>query len=209
MYDMAHPPSDSIENVTHSLCTLEFVPHRALYDWLIDNLEIFPSHQYEFARLNLSYTVMSKRKLLQLVQENYVDGWDDPRMPTLSGMRRKGYTPDAIRNLCDRVGVAKRENLIDIGLLEFFVREHLNKIALRRMVVFDPIKIVLTNYPENATVEMLAWRRQSRRSKYHFQGNTLRQGTLYRKRRLHGKSSKEIFPTLPRWYGAVETRLHH
>ena len=155
MYDMAHPPSDSIENVTHSLCTLEFVPHRALYDWLIDNLEIFPSHQYEFARLNLSYTVMSKRKLLQLVQENYVDGWDDPRMPTLSGMRRRGYTPDAIRNLCDRVGVAKRENLIDIGLLEFFVREHLNKIALRRMVVFDPLKIVLTNYPENATVEML------------------------------------------------------
>lgn len=155
MYDMAHPPSDSIENVTHSLCTLEFVPHRELYDWLINNIEIFPSKQYEFARLNLSYTIMSKRKLLQLVQENHVDGWDDPRMPTLSGMRRRGYTPDAIRNLCDRVGVAKRENLIDIGLLEFFVREHLNKIALRRMVVFDPLKIVLTNYPVDATVEML------------------------------------------------------
>ena len=155
MYDMAHPPSDSIENVTHSLCTLEFVPHRELYDWLIDNLEIFPSHQYEFARLNLSYTIMSKRKLLQLVQEKHVDGWDDPRMPTLSGMRRRGYTAEAIRNLCDRVGVAKRENLIDIGLLEFFVREDLNKTALRRMVVFDPVKVVITNYPEDKGVEML------------------------------------------------------
>jgi glutaminyl-tRNA synthetase len=155
MYDMAHPPSDSIENVTHSLCTLEFVPHREIYEWLIDNLEIFPSHQYEFARLNLNYTVMSKRKLLQLVQDKYVESWDDPRMPTLSGMRRRGYTPEAIREFCDRIGVAKRENLIDIGLLEFFVREHLNKVALRRMVVFDPLKVVITNYPENKGVELL------------------------------------------------------
>ena len=155
MYDLAHPPSDSIENVTHSLCTLEFVPHREIYDWLIDNLEIFPSHQYEFARLNLNYTVMSKRKLLQLVQDKYVESWDDPRMPTLSGMRRRGYTPEAIREFCDRIGVAKRENLIDIGLLEFFVREHLNKVALRRMVVFDPLKVVITNYPENKGVELL------------------------------------------------------
>jgi glutaminyl-tRNA synthetase len=153
MYDFAHGQSDSIENVTHSICTLEFVPHRELYDWLIEKLEIFPSHQYEFARRNLSYTVMSKRKLLQLVTEKHVEGWDDPRMPTISGMRRRGYTPEGIREFCERVGIAKRENLIDLGLLEFCVREHLNKIALRRMVVFDPLKVVITNYGENA--EML------------------------------------------------------
>ncbi|MDB5230763.1 MAG: glutamate--tRNA ligase [Chitinophagaceae bacterium] len=148
MYDFAHGQSDSIENITHSICTLEFIPHRELYDWFIDNLEIFPSHQYEFARLNMTYTVMSKRKLLQLVNDKYVDGWDDPRMPTISGMRRRGYTPEAIREFCDKIGVAKRENLIDVGLLEFCVREHLNKIAFRRMVVFDPVKVVLTNYAE-------------------------------------------------------------
>jgi glutaminyl-tRNA synthetase len=146
MYDFAHGQSDSIEEVTHSICTLEFVPHRELYDWLIAQLEIYPSHQYEFARRNLSYTVMSKRKLLQLVNEKHVDGWDDPRMPTISGMRRRGYTPEAIREFCERVGIAKRENVVDVGLLEFCVREHLNRIALRRMVVFDPLKIVLTNY---------------------------------------------------------------
>jgi glutaminyl-tRNA synthetase len=148
MYDFAHGQSDSIEHVTHSICTMEFVPHRELYDWLIRQLEIFPSHQYEFARRNLSYTVMSKRKLLQLVTENHVDGWDDPRMPTISAYRRRGYTPEAIRDFCDRVGVAKRENLVDVGLLEFCVREHLNKIALRRMVVFEPLKVILTNYAE-------------------------------------------------------------
>ncbi|MFL5788223.1 MAG: glutamine--tRNA ligase/YqeY domain fusion protein [Flavisolibacter sp.] len=153
MYDFAHGQSDSIEKVTHSLCTLEFVPHRELYNWLIENLEIFPSHQYEFARLNLTYTVMSKRKLLQLVQDKYVESWDDPRMPTISGMRRRGYTAEAIREFCDRIGVAKRENLIDIGLLEFFVREQLNKTSLRRMVVFDPLKVVITNYEKN--VELL------------------------------------------------------
>ena len=146
MYDFAHGQSDSIENITHSICTLEFVPHRALYDWCIENLEIFPSRQYEFARLNMTYTVMSKRKLLQLVNEKHVTGWDDPRMSTISGMRRRGYTAESIREFCDRIGVAKRENLIDVGLLEFCVREHLNKIALRRMVVFDPLKIVITNY---------------------------------------------------------------
>ena len=153
MYDMAHGQSDSIENVTHSICTLEFIPHRELYDWLIEKLGIFPSHQYEFARRNLSYTVMSKRKLLQLVTEKYVDGWDDPRMPTISGMRRRGYTPEAIRDFCDRVGIAKRDNVIDVGLLEFCVREHLNKIAIRRMVVFDPLKIVITNYTKD--IELL------------------------------------------------------
>jgi glutaminyl-tRNA synthetase len=146
MYDFAHGQSDSIENITHSICTLEFVPHRELYDWLIAQLNIYPSHQYEFARRNMTYTVMSKRKLLQLVNENHVSGWDDPRMPTISAMRRRGYTPESIREFCDRVGIAKRENVVDVGLLEFCVREHLNKIALRRMVVIDPIKVVLTNY---------------------------------------------------------------
>jgi glutaminyl-tRNA synthetase len=146
MYDFAHGQSDSIEHITHSICTLEFVPHRPLYDWFIDKLDIFPSHQYEFARLNLNYTIMSKRKLLQLVNEGYVTGWDDPRMPTISGLRRRGYTPESIRIFTEKVGVAKRENLIDVSLLEFCVREHLNKIAARRMVVFDPLKIVLTNY---------------------------------------------------------------
>jgi glutaminyl-tRNA synthetase len=151
MYDFAHGQSDAIENITHSICTLEFVPHRELYDWCIKNLEIYPSRQYEFARLNLTYTIMSKRKLLQLVNEKHVNGWDDPRMPTLSGARRRGYTPEAIRDFCDRIGIAKRENLIDIGLLEFCVREHLNKISHRRMVVFDPLKVVITNYGEAKT----------------------------------------------------------
>ena len=146
MYDFAHGQSDSIEHITHSICTLEFIPHRPLYDWFIEKLDIFPSHQYEFARLNLNYTVMSKRKLLQLVNEGYVSGWDDPRMPTISGLRRRGYTPESIRAFAEKVGVAKRENLIDVSLLEFCVREHLNKIAHRRMVVFDPLKVVLTNY---------------------------------------------------------------
>jgi glutaminyl-tRNA synthetase len=154
MYDFAHGQSDSVENITHSICTLEFIPHRELYDWFIKNLDIYPSHQYEFARLNMTYTVMSKRKLLQLVNEKHVSGWDDPRMPTLSGVRRRGYTPKSIREFCDKIGVAKRENLIDVGLLEFCVREDLNKIALRRMVVFDPVKVVITNYPEGKT-EML------------------------------------------------------
>jgi glutaminyl-tRNA synthetase len=147
MYDFAHGQSDSIEGITHSICTLEFVPHRALYDWLIDQLEIFPSRQYEFARLNMTYTVMSKRKLLQLVNEGHVDGWDDPRMPTISGMRRRGYTARSIRDFCDRIGVAKRENMIDLSLLEFFVREDLNRNALRRMAVLDPVKLIITNYP--------------------------------------------------------------
>ena len=146
MYDFAHGQSDSIEKVTHSICTLEFVPHRELYDWFIEKLEIFPSHQYEFARRNISYTVMSKRKFLQLVNEKYVDGWDDPRMPTITALRRRGYTPESIREFCDRVGIAKRDNVADLGLLEFCIREHLNKIANRRMVVFDPLKVVITNY---------------------------------------------------------------
>lgn len=148
MYDFAHGQSDSIEQITHSICTLEFIPHRALYDWFIENLEIFPSHQYEFSRLNLTYTIMSKRKLLQLVNDKHVSGWDDPRMPTISAFRRRGYTAASIRDFCDRIGVAKRENLIDVSLLEYCIREELNKTSLRRMVVFDPLKVIITNYPE-------------------------------------------------------------
>ncbi|HMT78385.1 MAG TPA: glutamine--tRNA ligase/YqeY domain fusion protein [Saprospiraceae bacterium] len=145
MYDFAHGQSDSIENITHSVCTLEFIHHRPLYNWFIEQLDIFPSKQYEFARLNLTYTVMSKRRLLQLVNEGYVEGWDDPRMPTISGLRRRGYTAASIRDFATRVGIAKRENVIDLGLLEFCVREDLNKIALRRMVVLNPLKITITN----------------------------------------------------------------
>lgn len=149
MYDFAHGQSDSIEKITHSVCTLEFIPHRALYDWFIEELEIFPSRQYEFARLNMTYTVMSKRRLLQLVNEGFVNGWDDPRMPTISALRRRGYTSASIRDFCDRIGVAKRENIIDVSLLEFCVREDLNKTAWRRMAVLDPLKLVITNYPED------------------------------------------------------------
>jgi glutaminyl-tRNA synthetase len=156
MYDFAHGQSDSIEQVTHSICTLEFVPHRELYDWCIGSLEIFPSKQYEFARLNLSYAITSKRKLLKLVTDNFVNGWDDPRMPTISGMRRRGYTAQAIREFCDRIGIAKRDNLIDVSLLEFCVREHLNKIATRVMAVLDPIKVVITNYPKGQVEELKA-----------------------------------------------------
>jgi glutaminyl-tRNA synthetase len=151
MYDFAHGQSDAIEHITHSVCTVEFIPHRPLYDWFIEQLGLFPSKQYEFARLNLNYTVMSKRKLLQLVTEGHVEGWDDPRMPTISGLRRRGYTPASIREFCDRIGVAKRENMIDVGLLEFCIREDLNKTAWRRMAVLDPIKCILTNYPEGET----------------------------------------------------------
>lgn len=154
MYDFAHGQSDSIEHVTHSICTLEFVTHRPLYDWFIEQLEIFPSRQYEMARLNLTYTVMSKRKLLQLVNEKQVSGWDDPRMPTISGLRRRGYTPESIRLFADKIGVAKRDNLIDVALLEFCIREHLNRTAIRRMVVFYPLKLVITSFAEGET-EML------------------------------------------------------
>lgn len=148
MYDYAHGQSDSLEGITHSICTLEFDVHRPLYDWFIEKLEIFPSHQYEFARLNLTYTVMSKRKLLELVKNNYVKGWDDPRMPTICGLRRRGYTPESIRLFADKVGVAKRDNIIDLSLLEWCVREDLNKRANRYMAVLNPIKLTISNYPQ-------------------------------------------------------------
>ena len=154
MYDFAHGQSDSIEKITHSICTLEFEVHRPLYEWFINELGIFPSRQIEFARLNLTYTVMSKRKLLELVNEKFVNGWDDPRMPTICGLRRRGFTPDSIRNFADRVGVAKRDNIIDVALLEFSVREDLNKKSKRVLGVLNPLKVVITNYPENVEEEL-------------------------------------------------------
>src|SRR4249920_3331853 len=156
MYDYAHPLSDAIEGITHSLCTLEYEAHRPLYDWVLEIVDMpSPPQQIEFARLNLSYTVMSKRKLLQLVQEKHVASWDDPRMPTITGLRRRGYTPESIRTFCERIGVAKRDSVVDIALLEHCLREDLNKVALRRMVVFDPLKVVLTNYnDESETVSV-------------------------------------------------------
>lgn len=156
MYDFAHGQSDSIEEITHSLCSLEFRHHRDLYDWLIEKLQIFPSKQREFSRMNVAYLITSKRKLLKLVTEGHVSGWDDPRMPTISGMRRRGYPAAAIRNFCDKVGMTKRENLIDLSLLEFCVREELNKTTDRVNVVLDPVKVIITNYPENQTEQLSA-----------------------------------------------------
>ena len=157
MYDWAHGQSDYLEGITHSICTLEFEIHRPLYDWFLDQLVeegAYRPRQIEFARLNLSYTVMSKRKLLELVESGIVNGWDDPRMPTISGYRRRGYTPASIRNFADRIGIAKRDNVIDVGLLEFSVREHLNQISPRVFAVLDPVKVVITNYPEGQVEEM-------------------------------------------------------
>jgi tRNA synthetases class I (E and Q), catalytic domain/tRNA synthetases class I (E and Q), anti-codon binding domain len=149
MYDFAHPPSDAIELITHSLCTLEFEEHRPLYDWLIANLPVpGQPQQIEFARLNLSYTVMSKRKFLQLVERKLVDGWDDPRMPTIAGLRRRGFTPEAIRQFCDRIGVGKRDGVVDVALLEFILREDLNKRSDRAMAVLKPLRVVIENFPE-------------------------------------------------------------
>ncbi|RKY59681.1 MAG: glutamine--tRNA ligase, partial [Candidatus Neomarinimicrobiota bacterium] len=149
MYDWAHGLEDSIEGITHSLCTLEFEDHRPLYDWFLNELGIYHPQQIEFARLNLTYTVMSKRRLLELVQKKIVNGWDDPRMPTISGMRRRGYTPESIRNFAERIGVAKRDSTVDVALLEFSIREHLNKIAPRYMGVLNPVKVIIDNYPED------------------------------------------------------------
>jgi len=154
MYDYAHCIEDSIEGITHSLCTLEFEDHRPLYDWFLQKLKIHNPQQIEFARLNLNYTVMSKRRLLQLVEEKHVDGWDDPRMPTIAGIRRRGYTPSAIREFCDRIGIAKRENTIDIALLEHILREDLNKNALRVMSVLKPLKVIIDNYPDDKEEEL-------------------------------------------------------
>jgi glutaminyl-tRNA synthetase len=156
MYDFAHCISDSIEGITHSICTLEFEDHRPLYDWFLDELKLYHPQQIEFARLNLSYTVLSKRKLVQLVSKGFVSGWDDPRMPTIAGLRRRGYTPNAIRNFCERIGVAKRDSIVDIALLEYSIREDLNKRAPRVMAVIHPLKLVILNYPENQAEELEA-----------------------------------------------------
>ncbi len=156
MYDFAHGQSDSIERITHSICTLEFEDHRPLYDWYIEQLGIYHPQQIEFDRLNLTYTLLSKRKLLQLVTDKYVSGWDDPRMPTLSGIRRRGYTPEAIRNFCGSIGVSKTNGIIELGLLEHFVREDLNKRARRAMAVLRPLKVVIDNYPEDGVDELEA-----------------------------------------------------
>jgi glutaminyl-tRNA synthetase len=155
MYDYAHPIEDAIEGITHSLCTLEFEDHRPFYDWVIESLGTeFRPQQIEFARLNLNYTVMSKRKLLQLVAEGHVTGWDDPRMPTISGLRRRGFTPESIRDFCDRIGVAKKENVVDVALLEHCVREDLNKRAPRAMAVLRPLEVVIENYPDDEVEQM-------------------------------------------------------
>jgi glutaminyl-tRNA synthetase len=156
MYDYAHGQSDSVEKITHSICTLEFEDHRPLYDWFLDALRVYHPQQVEFARLNLSHTVMSKRKLLQLVQEGYVTGWDDPRMPTISGLRRRGYTPESIRKFCERIGVAKRDSMVDIALLEYCIREDLNRKAARVMAVLNPLKVTIENYPEGQIEELEA-----------------------------------------------------
>ncbi|MGO9612934.1 MAG: glutamine--tRNA ligase/YqeY domain fusion protein [Dissulfurispiraceae bacterium] len=156
MYDWAHGLSDSIEGVTHSVCTLEFEDHRQLYDWFLSALHVYHPQQIEFARLNLSHTVLSKRKLVRLVNEGFVNGWDDPRMPTLAGIRRRGYTPEAIRTFCDRIGVAKRESLVDMALLEHCIREHLNKIVPRVMAVLHPLKVIIDNYPEGQVEQLEA-----------------------------------------------------
>jgi glutaminyl-tRNA synthetase len=156
MYDWAHGLEDSIEGITHSICTLEFEDHRPLYDWFLDQLGVFHPQQIEFARLNLSYTVMSKRKLLELVDQGYVYGWDDPRMPTISGLRRRGYTPESIRNFCERIGVAKRDSMVDMALLEYGVREDLNKLAPRVMGVLRPLRVVIDNYPKDQLEELEA-----------------------------------------------------
>ena len=201
MYDFAHPLSDAIEGVTHSLCTLEYVDHRPLYDW-IDRTrgagrrspaKAARPRQYEFARLNLNYTVMSKRKLLQLVEQQHVSGWDDPRMPTVSGLRRRGYTPESIRDFCARVGVAKKENVIDVGLLEHCVREDLNRRAPRAMAVLRPLKLVLTNYPEGQSEEMDG-RQPSGRPVARQPPRAVLARDLHRARRLHGRSAEEVLP---------------
>ena len=208
MYDYAHGQSDSIEHITHSICTLEFDVHRPLYDWFIQALGIWPSHQYEFARLNLTYTMMSKRKLLKLVQEGAVMGWDDPRMPTICALRRKGYTPASVRAFAEMVGVAKRDNVIDLGKMEYCVREDLNKVAERRMAVLNPVKVTVTNYPEGK-VEYFECVNNPRRSIGRYAASALLARALHRARRFHGESAQEILPPATGRRSAAALRLPH
>ena len=209
MYDFAHPPSDALEYITHSLCTLEFEDHRPLYDWLIENLPVpAQPRQIEFARLNLTYTVLSKRRLLELVEEGHVSGWDDPRMPTLVAMRRRGYTPEAIRSFCERIGVAKRENVVDVALLEHAVREDLNKRAPRLMGVLNPLRVVIENYPEGQSDEFDD-HRQSRGCRSRHAPGAVLSRPLHRARRLRRESAEEVFQTGARAGSPVARRLFH
>ena len=208
-YDFAHGQSDAIEGITHSICTLEFEDHRPLYDWFLANLPV-PSkpHQYEFARLNLTYTVLSKRVLTTLVRDGHVKGWDDPRMPTLAGLRRRGVPPGAIRDFVKRIGVAKANSVVDANMLDFSIREALNKTALRRMAVLRPLKVVIENYPEGP--ERGARRRQpSGQSGRRLPQDQIRPRALHRARRLHGEPAEEILPAVARHGGAAALRLFH
>ncbi len=210
MYDFAHCLSDYIEGITHSICTLEFEVHRPLYDWILESLELprpLPQ-QYEFARLALSYTMMSKRKLIQLVNEKIVTGWDDPRMPTISGIRRRGVTPEALRNFAYNIGITKFNGLTDMAVLEFAIREDLNQRALRRLAVLRPIKVVITNYPEGKTEELNAVNNPEDAGDRHAE-NSVQPRTVHRARRFCGSAAAEIFPAQTRRRSAVEIRLHH
>jgi glutaminyl-tRNA synthetase len=206
-YDFAHGQSDAIEHVTHSICTLEFEDHRPLYDWLIENLPV-PSRprQYEFARLNISYTVLSKRILTKLVSENHVSGWDDPRMPTLAGMRRRGVPAAAIREFVRRIGVARAYSTVDVAQLDAAIREVLNPIAPRRMAVLRPLKLIIENYPAGQT-ETLQRDQPSRRPRGGHSADHLRPGDLHRAGRLHGGSTEEVLPPFSRARGAAALRL--
>ena len=207
-YDFAHGQSDSIEGITHSICTLEFEDHRPLYDWFLDQLGIHHPQQIEFARLNLTHTVLSKRKLLQLVQQGHVTGWDDPRMPTLAGFRRRGYTPEAIRNFCERIGVAKRNSVVDIAMLEHSLREDLNKRAPRVMAVLRPIKVVLENYPEGQVEELEAVNNPEDPSKGTRKVPFSRE--LYIEQDdFREEPPKGFFPFVTRQRSAPALRLHH
>ena len=208
-YDFAHGQSDAIEGITHSICTLEFEDHRPLYDWFLDNLPV-PSQprQYEFARLNLTYTVLSKRVLTELVRDGHVSGWDDPRMPTLAGLRRRGVPPEAIRDFVKRIGVAKANSVVDAGMLDFSIREVLNKTALRRMAVLRPLKVVIENYPEGQSEELDAVNHPDDPAAGIAQ-DPVRPRALHRARRLHGEPAEEILPALAGHGGAAALRLFH
>ena len=210
MYDFAHCLSDYIEGITHSICTLEFEVHRPLYDWILESLDLprpLP-HQYEFARLALGYTIMSKRKLLQLVNEKIVTGWDDPRLPTISGIRRRGVTPEALRDFAYNIGITKYNGLTDVAVLEHAIREDLNKRALRRLAVLRPLKVVITNYPEGKTEELNAVNNPEAPEAGHRKIPFSRE-LLHRARRFCRSAAAEIFPAETRRRSALEIRLHH
>ena len=208
-YDYAHGQSDAIEGITHSICTLEFEDHRPLYEWLLDKLPV-PSkpRQYEFARLNLTYTLLSKRVLTQLVRDGHVSAWDDPRMPTIAGLKRRGVPPAAVREFVKRIGVAKANSVVDVGMLEFCIREHLNKTAQRRMAVLRPLKVVIENYPEGPG-RGTRGRQPSRRSFVGHAKDFIRPRALYRARRFHGESAEEILPPVAGQRSAAALRLFH